>query len=73
MSAKGRAFRRHFGGDLPAAGPSACLRSVQPPARCPSCGAAGVTIRHMPLKTAGPSRCQACCSACNPPQLPEAA
>lgn len=71
MSRKAQQFRKHFGA-LPAAGPSSCLRTRQAPATCPSCGAAGVVVRHMLLRAGGPSHCGACCPCCGP-RLTEAA
>jgi len=46
-----------------ATGPQNCLRTVQPPPRCPACGASMVTVRHTPIKMAG-IHCRVCCPCC---------
>ena len=46
-----------------AEGPKNCLRTAQTPAACRACGAAMVTVRHMPLRVAG-TYCRACCPCC---------
>jgi len=46
-------------------GPRDCLRTRQAPADCPPCGAAGVTVRHTPMRRAG-TGCANCCPCCAP-------
>jgi hypothetical protein len=50
-------------------GPQNCLRTVQPPANCPACGALMVTVRHMPIRMAG-TYCRLCCPCCREVRVP---